>query len=557
MHRKIAPNFTAPYQQSESAFCNYLEHLAEFTFRYPNLSAFSIDAAAALAGSISAVSVVNGSPSGAGLGLFGATAVVGSIMLQRNVIGFPLPADFVAYIEAEFEYVGEGKDNATGKMLVEEGQMPRLVVRAQSHYAAGYVEGKMLGPQIAEALSHTDFLYDVVSSGIHIPDSWNDLYDLFNHAKRYASGGPKDHQRLSEKLADVKRTIPDEYLNEMRGKIDGYDQWCREAGINAPKLTLDYYILLQILPDFLNYKPFAKGPAVEGDISGLVAGMACTTIAMRLGDYTGVARVLDWPSHGFAGRSIFQLDKQIEGFKRTVDISTPIVSGGLTVLNEDGLLVEINVSHGDIDFTADKKPVGMPAIFTVRHVAEQASGVNEIQSLIDKDAKPLGPFHLTASDGRHAKSFHFYQSREARGEHSNDVLSEQRDQPQFMFVTNHGVQFDGEDSKSVNHRDSDQRKANLNAFFSHPPVAAKLEMMCEKQQSHGELAAGDLEELQEILIAATRLPLVRNAQSVLCALYIYKDNQLQVAKAASNNMYAQDRELSEFRGIENPSTYKM
>lgn len=557
MQRNIAPNFTAPYQHSESALYHNLERLAEFTFRYPNLSAFSIDAVAALAGSISALSLVNGSASGAGLGLFGAAAALGSRMLQRNVIGFPLPADFVGYRPAEFEFIGEGKDKATAKMVVEHGEMPRLVVRAQSHYAAGYVEGKMLGPQIAEALRHTDFLYDVVSSGIQFPDSLNDLYNLVSHAKRYASGGSKDNERLADKLADVKRTIPDDYFNEMRGKIDGYDQWCAETDTNAPMLTLDYYILLQILPDFLNYKPFAKGPGVEGEIPGLVAGMACTTIAMRLGSYTAVARVLDWPSHGFAGRSIFQLDKQIEGFKRTVDISTPIVSGGLTVLNEDGLLVEINVSHGDIDFTADKKPVGMPAIFTVRHVAEQASCVNEIQALIDKDAKPLGPFHLTASDGKQTKSFHFYQSREEKGEHASDVLSEQRDRPQLMLVTNHGVQFDGEDSQSVNHRDSDQRKANLTAFFAHPPVAAKLEMLCEKQQACSELSVSDLKELQEILIAATRLPLVRNAQSVLCALYIYKENQLQVAKAASNNMYAQDRNLSEFREIENPSTCKM
>lgn len=528
MNTRESMELEPPHSKPANIINRYLERLMQLTYENPILIRNLIKAGGASSLALTAMPFVastlgyhlsTGASVVAAVAGVGGAAVSGfSWFMQNRFYGLPLEKNEPNFrSDPPFTYL-----TARGEMVVEKNHMPRLKIVSGNHYDAGYVEGYMLGESIRDNLASTSFLYKTM----------------------WLMGAPWLKSNISRYLNQVLKTIPENYRAEMNGKMTGYNQWLHDNNIYNEDLELDYYLLLQLLPDIRNYNPFSndKLTSVMPDISP-----ACTTIALRVGDYTFFTRVLDWPAYNVAGKSFLQIDRNIEGTKRTIDIGFPLLSGALTVLNNDGLLIEMNVAHGN----KVVKPEGMPAVFFNRYCAENSSNIKELDELIAKN-KPLAAYHLTACDGNQTKSFHFYQSQLEPGNHAIDELGTDKTSPQLLVVANHGLHYHDSGSEVVNHRDSDERKQNIHQLFSQKSIQDKFAGYISKQKDGQPLSSGDLMELKEFCLQVARLPLICNCSSVLCALYVYHHDKLIDSSAATDNLYAQRCELGDFKMVVNP-----
>jgi hypothetical protein len=79
-------------------------------------------------------------------------------------------------------------------------------------------------------------------------------------------------------------------------------------------------------------------------------------------------------------------------------------------------------------------------------------------------------------------------------------------------------------------------------------VQKKFARYIDKQRNE-ELSPQDIVDIKEFCLQVARLPLISNCRSVLCALYVYHHDQLIDASAATDNLYAQKRELDTFKRL--------
>tara|TARA_R110000868_G_scaffold15698_9_gene71650 strand:- start:671 stop:2263 length:1593 start_codon:yes stop_codon:yes gene_type:complete len=450
-------------------------------------------------------------------GVAGVAVSAFSGFAQHRLFGFPVKDLAHAYAPKKINY-----KSATAEILLDDQHMPLLRIEATDHFDAGYVEGYLLGDAMMHNLEKTDIIYPMM---------------------RLFLGAPHRDSDLKPYFIDILNKIPSIYQKEMLGKVTGYNAWLAKHHPDVERLTYEHYLLLQLLPDLHNYNPFDKN-RLPIRLPSFPRELGCTTIALRLGHYTFMTRVLDWPAHGVAGKYFIQVDRKIGGVKRTIDIGLPLLSGALTILNEDGLFVEMNISHG----LKPDRPHGMPAVFYNRACAENSRNIAEIESVLDNE-KPLSAYHLTACDGHETKSFHFYQSQSVQGEHDIETLHQETDSPQLMVVANHGVRYAHGKPTVTNHRDSEERKQNIHHFYQQQQAQEKFAECIDKQAGHQPLAKEDIAEIKELCLQMARLALVSNCESVLCAMYVYFDDKLVDATAATDNLYAQKQELSEFQRL--------
>lgn len=528
LNRQNQEEFKSPHPHSASVITQYFEWLMKETAEDPIFMTDVVYAGGLssllllgshwlmpLIGIDSTVAEAAGTVAGAaGLAL---SAV--NFFAQHHLFGLPVNQKEQVYQDADYQY-----QSARASIRAEKGVLPVLKITAGHHYDAGYAEGYILGEALRVNIQNANIMHIMI---------------------RLNFGAPSHPDELALYLERVKQTIPVYYLDEMRGKVNGYNRWLLEHHPDEQTLSFAHYLLLHLLPDIRNYNPFPKS-AMKVDIKPLSPEFGCTTVAMRVGDYTFIIRILDWPSCN-VGKYMMQFDREIADQRRTIDIGVPILSGALTVLNERGLLIEMNVAHGN----AVEKPQGMPAVIFNRYCAEHAGSVLELDALIDQ-MKPLGAYHLTATDGVNTKSYHFYQHQHVPGEHEIEVLSTDKSQPEIMVVANHGLQHVNSVPTKINHRDSDERRNNIHYFFKQPSVQDQLRQFIDRQNDTGEISAAGIRELQETCLQIARLALVNNCESVLCALFVYHHDRLQSAIAATDNLYAQSQELGDFKQLTMP-----
>lgn len=519
MHNREAYKYTPPHNHPASIVRRYLDNLMSLTYEHPILMRNLVYTlgAGSLALLASPLVVPAAGVTAAVAGAAGTTAAVTSGVLQHKVFGFPVDSSRQVYKPGVFEYNGARAEIEA----VDKKEMPILHVTANRPYDAGYVEGHILGEAMRENFRQTNYFRPIIGALM-------------------AMG-------LRENLHYVYTTIPQRFREEMAGKVAGYNAWLTQAHPGEALLDEDYYLLLHLMPDTKNYNPFGNSSTAEMITKlfvNMLPQMGCTTIAARLGDYTFFTRVLDWPSYGAAGQYFLQIDRTIAGQKRTIDIGIPVLSGALTVLNEDGVLLEMNVAHGE----EVVYPQGMPAVFFNRHCAEKTASLAELNELLARE-KPLGAYHLTATDGVRTESFHFYQSDRVRGENAIEALSGDKKSPQLLVVANNGMRFEGSQAKPINYSDSNERKQNVSSLFYHRTFQDKFEVCLKKQEGGNSLSAQELRELQDMFLQLARLPLIKNYESVLCAMYVYRQHQLQQACAVTDNLYAQSKDLEEFRQL--------
>lgn len=499
-------NFQAPYLESSSPVLNYVESLMQLSYQHPHFMKYFPYFVGALSAPFMFMPSNLAKIVGVGGTLFSAT----TSLMQNYIFGMPVDHQKKVYEKSEFHF-----RTAQGKLTLDEKHLPLLKIESKKYFDAGFVEGYMLAQAMQINWQRMELLF-------------KPIYPLL--------GVPTEDKELLSALEDVLKTIPQNYQNEMRGKVAGYNTWHRKNNSNAPRLSFARYLLMQLLPDFRNYNPFQKKLEID------LPSMACTTVAIRVGDYTFFTRVLDWPAYGLAGNYFLQVDKHIAGGKRTFDVTHPLTSGSLTVVNENNLLIEINVSNGE----KTEKVEGMPSLFFNRYCAELANNVDEIEKILQYET-PLAAYHMTATNGEKTKSFHFYQNELIQGEHDVEELSEDNSSPQLLVIANQGLIFEEGKPRETNHRDSLARKENVNHFF-HKRLKPELQIFIDKQKKEP-LSSYDIEYIEELCVKAARLPLVNNCESVKCEVLSYYKGKLLDARVATDNLYAPSTEFKEFKKL--------
>lgn len=278
-----------------------------------------------------------------------------------------------------------------GGKLFYQGDVPILTLESDDPYKAGVAHGYLCGDVISQLTKRFDLV-------------------LHTLAKR-----PRAHQILPELLTAIRQEIPERYLEEMKGLLDGCNKWAKENWLKFPKtLTLDDLLLFHLMPDSLHFHPqlfqaAKRSEEVQNEPSNIEElAIACTAIVDHHPSEGFVfARNMDWPSFGVAGKYSLVINrKHANQLHNTVEVGIPGVVGTLTGMNDKNLCLAMNVCSG---FTREIR--GMPACLFNRSILETCSNTQEIEKAI-QESSPLGPYHLTTADPNNALSIHFYQSDE-------------------------------------------------------------------------------------------------------------------------------------------------
>lgn len=510
--------FIPPHTNFTALSDSQISNLMWYTHKYPDL----MKNAPYFFGGISVAMMLSTycpripRPIKAGFFIAGVTGAFGSItagLLQNKLFGFPLNNTAV-YKPDFFKY-----ESAEAILSIDDIHFPRLTIKSSDCYAAGYVEGNILGDAI-----HANLNADAV----------NFLVKLV-----YIVLGFPSEEKFKAYFADILETIPKDYQDEMRGKVDGYNAWVQRNNKTTTPLKYENYVFLQLIPDYKNYAPFNDCRFIP-----FLQSIGCTTFALRVGNATFFSRILDWIAYDRAAYFI-EIQKHVAGKQAITDIAHPLLSGALTVMNTN-LLFQINVAAG----LKVKKPKGMPAVFFNRFCAENAKDLKDFDTLLTQ-TKPLGPYHLTVT-GEETKSIHFFQNLNNPNEHVVEELNPDKKTPQLLVVANNGIHLKNDKIVPLNFRDSDERKANLFAFFSQPKIQAQLKSYIDKQEDEKKLSSEDLCAIRAIMLDMAKLPLICNVASVLFVLGQSIEGTFQEAYATVNNSFAPNNSFSEFRKLRGP-----
>jgi hypothetical protein len=271
-----------------------------------------------------------------------------------------------------------------GGRLYYEGDVPILSLDADDPFKAGKAHGYLCGAAIYQLMKRVDLM-------LH----------TFARASRA-------HQ-LPNVMAEMRRVIPQEYLREMEGLVEGYNQWSREQYFwrSPKKLTVDDVLLVHLMPDSVHFDPGSFGNRNEMDPNhGRRQAVGCSAIVDRESQNSGFvfARNMDWPSFGLAGAYSFVIHrKYTNGLRSTVEVGIPGFIGTLTGMNDQGLSLAMNVCSGK---TTEIR--GMPAALYNRACLETCRSAQEVEGRT-RAQSPLGAYHLTIADRSQAQSIHFYQ----------------------------------------------------------------------------------------------------------------------------------------------------
>lgn len=293
---------------------------------------------------------------------------------------------------------------------------------------------------------------------------------------------------VQKTLAEIKKTIPENYMKEMEGVIEGYAKWAKENKWQLPKkLTLDDLILFHMIPDsqHLDMREFEKSFSEEKGFQPRNANqtpvanpvqpvriqeteaanhevVACSVIMDKEKERgMVVARNMDWPSLGLSGTySLVIHRKHSNALLDTVEVGIPSFVGTMTGMNNKGLTLGMNVCPGKTNTVN-----GMPALFFNRRCLEQCATVAQAEEFA-KNHAPLGAYHMNIADKNAGKAFHFYQS--PTGEH---VVREWKENQPLVSLNS---RYSPEQGPA-----RDQRKDVLEEFFcnrNERPIEATLSL---------------------------------------------------------------------------------
>ncbi len=240
------------------------------------------------------------------------------------------------------------------------------------------------------------------AQGYLLGDAIEKLSKRYNTALHLFLGRPHAN-KLPHIIEPMKNLIPPEFLEEMKGFLEGYDKWRKDNPWRfAKKFTLDELILFQLMPDTLHLNTGGCRKKVRPLVG-------CSAIVERDAEKGPIfGRNLDWLPLRVTGNYslIIHRKYQRQPHLSTVEVGVPGILGILTGMNEKGLSLAMNVCLGDT-----KQINGMPAIFFNRKCLQTCPDLPAVRQFVEEHS-PLGPYHLTVADPEDAQSFHFHQGNQ-------------------------------------------------------------------------------------------------------------------------------------------------
>lgn len=221
-----------------------------------------------------------------------------------------------------------------------------------------------------------------------------EIYQLKSNFDLVLSPVLPSASRLPTVFAEVKKSIPKEYLTELEGITEGYNRWASENKVKD-RLTVDDLIRIHLVPDSKHFHVKKMEKSLKSLIpSGLreAASGACTTMLYKDSQKEIIfGRNMDWLPFGEGGaKSLVIVWKE----KGIASLNTPGLIGAITGWNRHNLSLAINVCPGHTDTVR-----GMPAAFYNRMILETTKSTSEAIGQTKK-IRPLGPYHLTVADSR-------------------------------------------------------------------------------------------------------------------------------------------------------------
>ncbi len=277
-----------------------------------------------------------------------------------------------------------------GKLFYD-GDVPVLTLESDDPFKAGKAYGFLCGEAINILSSKLDFM-------IHSYGGFSRASDLEETVKKF-------HQ-----------TIPNQYLLEMEGLVEGYNSWSAEQSMFTPtrKLTVDDIILINLYPDLNHFNLSNTEKSLledqktvdRTDDQDVHLEVGCSVLIDQ--DKSGsmvFSRNLDWASYGKLGAYSIVINRKYNDPKKrnTVEVGIPSIVGTLTGMNDKGLSLAMNVCA---NYTNEVK--GPPACIYNRMCLESCKSVQEVDTFTKKSS-PLGAYHLSVADKYGAEVFHFFQ----------------------------------------------------------------------------------------------------------------------------------------------------
>jgi hypothetical protein len=365
-------------------------------------------------------------------------AVGGGIVALVSFVAYQVLDILIPPHHSMQQHVFKPAVHEAGKLYYQ-GDIPILELNCDDPYQGGLAHGYLLG----KSLDH--------------------LFNQLNFIKKFAHL-PNANQ-VPETLKAVRETLPEEYIQELQGVVDGFNQWTKEnKWLGARHVTIEDLILFHLMPDSLHFSSLrlesnllgqtteARSPQFlheDKDFSAL----GCTVVIDQ-DEKEGLTfgRNMDWPSFGIFGTySLIINRKHTDKQLSTVELGFPGFVGTLTGMNQEGLSLAMNVCSGQTPSVR-----GMPAAFFNRFCLENCHDLAEVEELLEKE-NPLGSYHLSIADANSAKSFHLYQ-----GEDEDHIHREwQVGQP--LITTN--CQYPSDQTEAAHMHCSRERKQIIQELF--------------------------------------------------------------------------------------------
>lgn len=368
--------------------------------------------------------------------------------------------------------------------LYYQGATPILELKSDDPYQAGLAHGYLMEPYINE-----------ITQPLHFAQEWLGML-------------PKAED-LPRVIREVKKKIPERYLRELQGVVDGFAKRSDEKWIPSRKITVDDLLLLHLMPDSIHFSPQNAEYFLRRDEQA--SGLACTVVIDKdKQEGITMARVMDWASYGKFGRLTCLINrKYTDGTLATAEIGFPGFCGSLTSMNEKGVSFAMNVCSGR---TRDVR--GMPAVFFNRLCSESADTADKVAKVAER-MPPLGSYHLSVADSASARAFHFYQGESKKDAQSHVVRNFKEGDP--LIVTNCQYRLDGTEHTHMHH--SRERCAIIQKLFT---------------QAKSQIPAATI-EVGKLVEESLTLPYVNNSLSTH-KVVMYPGSKRM--KFATDNSYA-------------------
>lgn len=377
--------------------------------------------------------------------------------------------------------------------LYYQGDIPILELKSDDPYQAGVAHGFLMGAYLDRILKQ----FDLINRLAYLPQP----------------------DQTRETLNAIRQTLPVEYLNELQGIVDGFNQWSKEnAWFKARVVTLDDLLLFHLMPDKLHFSPASfearlkrradKQQSSLKTQNNLIPVLGCTVVIDEdKQEGLTFGRNMDWPTFGIFGTYSLMINRKYTSQRlSTVEVGFPGLAGTLTGMNSKGFSLSMNVCSGQTQAIH-----GMPAAFFNRLCLETCQSVKDVEEKIKKKT-PLGSYHLSVADANAAQSFHLFQGADKE---SHVIRKWQKGHP--LITTNY--RYPSEEKRSINMHCSEEREQIIQDLF---------------HQAREKVPPEEL-NIGKLVSASLSLPYVNN---IITAHRVVMNPRLRKIQVAFDNAFA-------------------